>query len=539
MRKKTASKKKRMIYLTIGLMTGLISGCGVKTDDSVVETAKLQEKENLSTATQPDRDIDIDMESLEQQIQVIIDNEKLWKYDYREQEDEYSTTIYQGAVNYDYMICDLDQNGRVEIFCQTYQGNGHYPTNDYFEVNTEQDGLNHISFDAKSEDRENDFADYAECCAVYYDESADIYHYALRDWRHSSAIDHSEAELDVVLQDGVLCEEEYCYWKQKRTNGKDTGKKQTLGWEYSFYDQGRQKISAQEWYAFSRDYFQPMTERLAVFQWFQTVDTDDNYDAVPITDQELAQRMKKSYQNFGFIRADSSKLSYDDQIQLIAKQKEVWIPWLNGSKQVDIEPESYSFLINDLDHNGRLEVFVSFMGGSGGISENTYYEVDEENKGLVEITPETEHQTDWLGTEPDQYMVYYTTFDDDYDYEDRITHYSVGDGTWGGAGNGEYISQDLYLLDGELCVTNFAMKKLEEGKCTYYRLENGIQTRITKKQYRKLQYQHFLTLPENTVEGDGVIFHWFSLPEHLSEKELTETLETAYMNWAYNSDKRY
>ncbi|MDO4167019.1 MAG: hypothetical protein Q4D32_06420, partial [Eubacteriales bacterium] len=83
-------------------------------------------------ATQSDRDIDIDMASLEQQIQVIIDNEKLWKYDYREQEDEYSSTIYQGAVNYDYMICDLDQNGRVEIFCQTYQGNGHYPTNDYF-----------------------------------------------------------------------------------------------------------------------------------------------------------------------------------------------------------------------------------------------------------------------------------------------------------------------------------------------------------------------------------------------------------------------
>ncbi len=534
MKNKTAPTKMWMVCLTVGLMTGLISGCGVNEEDSGVETAKVQEQENLSAAAKPARDTDIDTASLEQQIQVIIDNEKLWKYDYREQEDEYSSIVYQGAVNYNYMICDLNQNGRVEIFCQTYPGNGGYPINDYYEVNTKQDGLDHISFESKSEDRESDFADFAEACAVYYDESADIYHYALSDWRRSSAIDHSEAELDVVLRDGVLCEKEYCSWEQKNTLEKSSGEEQ-LGWEYSFYDQERQKISAREWYEISRDYFQPMTDRLAVFQWFQTVDIDEDYGAVPITDQELAQRMEKSYQNFGFVSAASNKLSVDDQIQLIAQQKEVWMPWLKETKPVDIEPESYFFLINDLDHNGRLEVFVSFMGGTGGISENAYYEVDEEGKNLVEITPETENQTDWLGTEPDQYMVYY------YTDLDEIYHYSVGDGAWGGAGSGEYISQDLYLQDGELCVTNFAMKELKQGKSTYYRLEDGIRTKITKKQYQKLQSRHFLNLSEDEdmVGEDAAIFHWFSLSEHLSEKELIETLETAYMNWAYNSDKRY
>lgn len=483
------------------------------------------------SGNQPEKAVEIEEAALEKQLKLILEQEKKWNYDYRKKE----SVIYRGAQYYYYMISDLDQNGRIEIFCQTYQGNGHIPVNDYFEVNEEMDGLNHITFDSETEDSDNiDFGDWS---AVFIDEETDTWHYSLSDWAHGSAVDHSDIKLDVTLRDGKLTANGYCSWEMRGNSKSGTGKSNRLGWKYDFYDQKGRKISAAKFFEiYYRDHFQSMTEKTAQFSWFQTIDKeayeDDVTDVRNISDGELYEKMKASYQAFGFTE---KRKSANEQIELIADCREQWMPWERGS--TDLEPEQYSFLVADMDNNGQLELIVSFCGGSGNVSQNYYYEVNDTGDALLDITPEVEHETDWLGGSSDYREPLVTTYEENTG-DTSIRHYSVTDAVWGGSGNGECFSQDVYLLDHELHVTDFAVQVSKHGKNSYYRIEEGIREKITKKEYGKLQKKHFENLGE-TAYPEKSIFYWFSLSDKMSEEELIQKLENGFMNWMYNGDERY
>lgn len=488
-------------------------------------TAEYDNRGKNSSKNQPEKDMEIEEATLNKQLNVILAQEKKWRYDYREKDSWY----YEGAEHYHYMISDLDQNGRIEIFCQTYQGNGHIPVNDYFEVNEQMNGLEHITFESGTEDSDN--TDIGDSSAVFVDEDTDTYHYSLADWEHSSAVAHSEIELDVTLRNGRLTSDGYCSWESNIF----TGKNSRLGWKYRFYNQKGKEIPARDFFElYYRDYFQSMTEKTAHFGWFQTIDEEDATDVRNVSDEELYEKMKASYQAFGFTEKG---MSASEQIKLIADCREQWMPW--EKRRTDLEPEQYSFLVADMDDNGRLEMMVSFCGGSGNISQNHYYEVNDTGDGLLDITPEVDYETDWLGGSMDYREPLMVMYEDDTG-DTYITHYSVRDTNWGGSGNGEIISQDVYLLNQELHVTDFAAEVLKHGESSYYRIEEGNRERITKKEYRRLQKEHFEKLGEEVyLDESGEIFYWFQLSDKASKDELTQKLENGFMNWMYNSDERY
>lgn len=484
----------------------------------------------------PEKDVEIGEELLEKQLHVILAQEKQWKYDYREKDD----WVYEGAENYFYMISDLDQNGRVEIVCQTYQGNAGIPISDYYEVNEGMDGLDHITWESDTED--SNHMDFGEWSAVYYEEETAAYHYALADWERGSAVDHSDVELDVVLQDGRLKSDRYCSLEMVGDRNDEPARKNQktenhrLGWKYHFYDKEGRKISAEDYFdLYYRDHFRSMTQRTARFSWFQTIDEEAyerDVEVKKISREEIYGKMKASYQAFGFTGKGNTVA---EQIQLLAECTEQWTPWKR--ERTDLEPEQYSFLVADLDGNGRLELIVSFCGGSGNVSNNHYYEVNYAGDALVDITPEVEHETDWLGGSLD-YREPLVAVYEDYTDKKPVIHYSVSDSIWGGAGNGEYISQDVYLKDQELHVTDFAAKVFRKGKSSFYRIEDGVREKITKKQYRRLQKKHFEDLGEEVYPyDDGKIFYWFTLSDKMSEEELVQALENGFMNWFYNGDR--
>ena len=67
----------------------------------------------------------------------------------------------------------------------------------------------------------------------------------------------------------------------------------------------------------------------------------------------------------------------EEQVRLIASQRAVWDLASPPMK------ETAGFLVTDMDHNGRLEIWVSQIGGTGSYSDSQVYEVNERKDALV------------------------------------------------------------------------------------------------------------------------------------------------------------
>ena len=66
----------------------------------------------------------------------------------------------------------------------------------------------------------------------------------------------------------------------------------------------------------------------------------------------------------------------EEQVRLIASERMVWdiaVPSI----------ETVGYTVTDIDHNGRLEIWVSEMGGTGTYTYTNVYEVNERKDGLV------------------------------------------------------------------------------------------------------------------------------------------------------------
>lgn len=83
----------------------------------------------------------------------------------------------------------------------------------------------------------------------------------------------------------------------------------------------------------------------------------------------------------------------DSQLQLIADSFDV----LSSDLEENLFPMTPMFTVADLNHNGRLEIIISDIQGSGKISYTRYYEVSEDYSSLVLLTVNGEAQTDEYG----------------------------------------------------------------------------------------------------------------------------------------------
>lgn len=66
----------------------------------------------------------------------------------------------------------------------------------------------------------------------------------------------------------------------------------------------------------------------------------------------------------------------DEQIKVIADNVEKW------SEVLEFANDTVEYMVTDLDHNGRMELVITQMGGSGTFSYNSVYEVSKDFKTL-------------------------------------------------------------------------------------------------------------------------------------------------------------
>ncbi len=124
----------------------------------------------------------------------------------------------------------------------------------------------------------------------------------------------------------------------------------------------------------------------------------------------------------------------ENQLEVIAENKDFW------DEKMDYANEVYQYAVTDLDHNGRLEIIVSNMGGTGIYTYSRFYEISETFDGL------TECETDFVEgySQPDimsmkletcldkegqyQYVVYDTIRNGAAEYHENIKALSLQEG---------------------------------------------------------------------------------------------------------------
>ena len=74
---------------------------------------------------------------------------------------------------------------------------------------------------------------------------------------------------------------------------------------------------------------------------------------------------------------DGQRSTYS-QTRVIAENRDMW------AGDPDYADDLYQYAVADLDHNGRYEVVVSNMGGTGMYTYSRFYEINENYDGLAE-----------------------------------------------------------------------------------------------------------------------------------------------------------
>lgn len=126
----------------------------------------------------------------EEQIAIFVANRELW----------YPVDDYY--VPYSYTVCDLDQNGRLELVINICMGTGFFSENYFWEINESLDGV--IACD-------NPFVDYASQVDlgypetnVYYDAESAVYYYMAEDFIRNGWAFSATEKYAISLEDGQV-----------------------------------------------------------------------------------------------------------------------------------------------------------------------------------------------------------------------------------------------------------------------------------------------------------------------------------------------
>lgn len=456
-------------------MVILLSGCS---NGTVGEALKESADTTTTVATS-------EQLVVEKQLQLIAENEKQWKLDYREKD----SLVYCGPEYYDYAVTDLNQNGRLELISITYSGNGHVPISECHEVSEDGKELKEVPFDENSSN--------ADLCLdemeVYWDEETNTYHYDYLDYRHGSAVSHTIAFLDLVMGEEEIEASVYGYLDQKY-----------IGKTIFYAGNKRKKISERAFAAMEAEHYAGWESKKATFGWFDTVIRDEDEMVVEegISSEELYRRLQTSYETFGF---HDNPLNIQKQLQLIAKKADQWIYAMPDASEEILDIVYYT--VTDLDENGRLEVIISLVNTTHENSASWYYEVNESGDDLVYIgknLDENETEVDLFGASRiNSYL--------EEGNNETIIHYAVYDITKNtGKGKTEII-QDVYLKNGKIVVKEIACHSVDwEGKeGPYYYQEK----KVSKKEYKKAEKEYFSEMYSNYSDWK---LTWFDFSDMVS-----------------------
>lgn len=185
---------------------------------------------------------------------------------------------------------------------------------------------------------------------------------------------------------------------------------------------------------------------------------------------------KEGYQDY-FTSVNGQWGTYD-QLYIMAENKEMW------TEELEFANDVYQYAVADLDRNGRYEVIVSNMGGTGHYTYSRFFEVNEEYNGLIECTTdfvEYDSQPDIISSKLETYI------DDKGEF-----HYAVYDLLKNGAAEYYENVRELMLRDGEI-ITNYIANKstIYEDGTPVITCEDSTGNNLTEQEYEEAAGNYF------------------------------------------------
>lgn len=305
------------------------------------------------------------MISIEQQISLIAGSDSIWRMKGATEDND----------SFSYALTDLDQDGYIEILTIQTRGTGRFTRYYIYEVDETGKGLTEwgIEQDTRVEE-EGVAADFNEFpMEVYRDGRTGSYHYSSADFVHESAAKGMIYMVDMEIRDNVVRERIVTYMKSEfDVEEEDSQYKQ------NYFDAGGKRISEEESAAETAAYYEGMEKRHMFYstRWFEAEEFDE------MTQEEREWEIESSWDAFSIekVKKDSEfeqSLSKDIRGQLMTMASD------GAFVQYEDTDSTVYYAVTDLDRDGRLELIVSTIEGSGIFSYYNMYEVDAEGEKLV------------------------------------------------------------------------------------------------------------------------------------------------------------
>lgn len=200
-----------------------------------------------------------------------------------------------------------------------------------------------------------------------------------------------------------------------------------------------------------------------------------------------------------------------NQLSVIAESKGIWIEDYMSLGNV------VNYAVVDLDKNGRVELIVSGMGGTGLYTTSRIFEINENYDGLTECVIDFGD-----GSEPD--LAYYTW--DRYMDEDHIFHYVVMDVEKNNPYGYYEEILDLTLENGVVRTSTIASREtiFKEEEPDNVICADAKGNAITEEEYENAVFNYFAGC-EKTVVNIG----WQNIEELAEDVDgIREQLEDSY-----------
>lgn len=177
--------------------------------------------------------------------------------------------------------------------------------------------------------------------------------------------------------------------------------------------------------------------------------------------------------------------SFYNQLTVMAENKGMWTEDLEYADAV------YQYAIADLDRNGRYEIIVSNMGGTGIYTYSRFFEINESYDGLIECATdfmEGDSQPDLISERLDTYI------DDEGGF-----HYAVYDMTRNGAAEYYENVRELMLQDGKIVTKPIAYKSTIYNDGTPTVTCTDLEGNVITEEYKNAAKNYFAGYQESTT----------------------------------------
>lgn len=182
--------------------------------------------------------------------------------------------------------------------------------------------------------------------------------------------------------------------------------------------------------------------------------------------------------------------------------------------------------IYDLNKDGKLELIISSMQGSGHYSDNYFYNVNNTYDGIIKLEEKMCYKGEISGFELDRLenqayeydgIIYYLA-------EDYIRYGAYGNCVISGA---YYLENDIIYDIAYTMTETIYSNDLEEMVSTYYNMEN--REEISEEEFKKIKKQYWNDMNFIEYKMNWIYINNSEL-EIMSEQEIFNMLAECYIN---------